>query len=424
MKEKKIQIKEGITLHYIPTNKFKNNMLAVFLTTPLDRKTVTWNSLLTAVLRRGTKTMPSQEKISENLEKMYGASFDCGVEKTGDNQVLKFYMESLNNEFLPEKENLLQESIDILLEVVWNPYLENGAFSREYVEGEKHTIKQLIEGKIDDKAKYAVERTTELMYQNKPYGLYKFGYLEDLESITPENLYTHYQKLLQECKIDIFASGDINKEELVSMLMQNEQIQKLQDRKPNFICHADASELETPKTPNKVTESMNVSQGKLILGMYVDSKKPDDKYVALLYNAILGGNANSKLFQNVREKASLAYTASSSYIRPKNIIFIKCGIEIENEAKALDIIEKQLQDIKKGEFSEEEIEICKKQIISAIKGIPEGQDTEIIYYYGQEIAGENVSLEEYIQKVNAVTKQDIIALAQMINVHTIYFLKD
>ena len=101
MKEKKIQIKEGITLHYILTNKFKNNMLAVFLTTPLDRKTVTWNSLLTAVLRRGTKTMPSQEKISENLEKMYGASFDCGVEKTGDNQVLKFYMESLNNEFLP-----------------------------------------------------------------------------------------------------------------------------------------------------------------------------------------------------------------------------------------------------------------------------------------------------------------------------------
>ena len=178
------------------------------------------------------------------------------------------------------------------------------------------------------------------------------------------------------------------------------------------------------KLSNKVTESMNVSQGKLILGMYVDSKKPDDKYVALLYNAILGGNANSKLFQNVREKASLAYTASSSYIRPKNIIFIKCGIEIENEAKTLEIIEKQLQDIKKGEFSEEEIEICKKQIISAIKGIPEGQDTEIIYYYGQEIAGENVSLEEYIQKVNAVTKQDIIALAQMINVHTVYFLKD
>ena len=262
------------------------------------------------------------------------------------------------------------------------------------------------------------------MYQNQPYGLYKFGYLEDLESITPENLYTHYQKLLQECKIDIFASGDIDKEELVSMLMQNEQIQKLQDRKPNFIGHADASELEIPKTPNKVTESMNVSQGKLILGMYVDSKKPDDKYVALLYNAILGGNANSKLFQNVREKASLAYTASSSYIRPKNIIFIKCGIEIENEAKTLEIIEKQLQDIKKGEFSEEEIEICKKQIISAIKGIPEGQDTEIIYYYGQEIAGENVSLKEYIQKVNAVTKQDIIALAQMINVHTVYFLKD
>lgn len=424
MRENKVNIKEGITLHYIKTSKFKNNMIAVFLTTPLNRKNVTWNSLLTAVLRRGTKKMPSQEKISENLERMYGASFDCGIEKTGDNQVLKFYIEVLNNEYLPQKEDLLKESIDILFQVAFDPFLENGAFKKEYVDGEKQTIKQLIDGKIDDKAKYAVERTTEIMYQNKPYGLYKFGYIEDLEKITPENLYKYYQELLSKCKIDIFISGEVKENEVLNILKQNEQLNNLSSRKPEFITNNIQKEELKKQEPKEISESMNISQGKLILGMNILSNDIEDRYTALVYNAILGGNANSKLFQNVREKASLAYTASSSYVRHKNIIFIKCGIEIENYKKALDIIEKQLKDIENGDFTEEQVEICKKQIISSIRGIPDSQDTEIIYYYGQEISMENISLEEYINKIQKITKEDVIKLANKININTIYFLKD
>ncbi len=193
MSNKKVMIKNGIQLHEIQTNKFKTNLLAIFLTTPLTRKHVTENAVIGTLLKRGSKTMPSQEKINENLEEMYGAAFDSGIEKTGDNQVLKFYIETVNNEFLPQDaEDMLKDSINKIFEIIFNPYLENGTFKKEYVEQEKENIEQIINGKIDSKARYALDRCIEEMYKNKPFGLYKFGYVEDLKDINEKNLYEYY----------------------------------------------------------------------------------------------------------------------------------------------------------------------------------------------------------------------------------------
>ena len=134
---------EGIKIHKIETNQFKTNLYAVFLATPLKRENVTKDALIAAVLRRGTKNIISQDKISKELEEMYGASFDCGIEKTGDNHIIKFYLEALNEEFLPEKEELTQKCINILLDIVTNPFVENNGFKQEYVDGEKENLKQI-----------------------------------------------------------------------------------------------------------------------------------------------------------------------------------------------------------------------------------------------------------------------------------------
>ena len=147
MKDIKTEIKKGITFHQIKTNKFKTNLFAIFLSIPLNRETVTKNALLTAVIRRGTKTLPSQELISKTLEGMYGAGFDCGIEKTGDYHTIKFYLELINDQFLPEKEDLSKKSIELLLSIVFNPLVQNGAFKKEYVEQEEEKLKQMMEGK-------------------------------------------------------------------------------------------------------------------------------------------------------------------------------------------------------------------------------------------------------------------------------------
>jgi len=421
MRYKEKEIKTGIKIHEIQTNKFKTNLLAVFLSMPIAKENVTKNSLLLAVLRRGSKNMPTQEQISQEMEEMYGASFDCGLDKTGDNHILKFYLEAVNDKFLPQTdENMLKTSIEKLLEIIFNPLVENEAFKEEYVKQEKENVKRIIEGKPDNKARYAFDRCIEEMYKDQPYGLYKYGYIEDLEQITAQELYNYYKDMISKCKIDIFVSGNIN--ESTSIVEQNEDIQNLQEREPNYKVNRIEAKEEVQE--KEVVEEMDVTQGKLTIGLDLHLENEEQKYDAMLYNAILGGTANSKMFQEVREKASLAYTAGSSYVRYKSNIFIKCGIEIKNYEKAMEIIRKQLEDMKNGVFTDEDIENAKKGIISGIKAIDDEQDTEITYFFGQELTDTKTSLDEYMEKIQNVTKEDIIKVANSVTVNTVYFLKD
>ena len=422
MEYKQTEIKKGIKLHTIKTEKFKTNLIAIMLTTKLNRENVTKNALVPAVLRRGTKNLTTQEEINKKLEEMYGASLDCGLDKTGDNQVLKFYIETVNDEFLPqEAENMLKISLEKIFEFVFNPYLENGCFKKEYVEQEKENIKQIIDGKIDNKARYSLDRCIEEMYKDKPYGLYKYGYVEDMKNINEKNLYEYYQQLINECKIDIFVSGIID-EETENIINNNENIIKLKDREPQY----NEPEIKAKKSEkeNDVQESMDVTQGKLIMGMDLDIDDDNLRFDVMIYNSIFGGSANSKLFQNVREKASLAYTASSSYYRFKNNIFINCGIEIKNYEKALEIIKQQIEDMKKGDFTDEEVENAKKGIIASIKTIDDEQDTEITYFFSQELSKSKCNIEQYMQRISEVTKDKVVDVANKVSINTVYFLKD
>lgn len=422
MEYKQTEIKKGIKLHTIKTEKFKTNLIAIMLTTKLNRENVTKNALVPAVLRRGTKNLTTQEEINKKLEEMYGASLDCGLDKTGDNQVLKFYIETVNDEFLPqEAENMLKISLEKIFEFVFNPYLENGCFKKEYVEQEKENIKQIIDGKIDNKARYSLDRCIEEMYKDQPYGLYKYGYVEDMKDINEKNLYEYYQNLINECKIDIFVSGIID-EETENIINNNENIIKLKDREPQY----NEPEIKAKKSEkeNDVQESMDVTQGKLIIGMDLDIDDDNLRFDVMIYNSIFGGSANSKLFQNVREKASLAYTASSSYYRFKNNIFINCGIEIKNYEKALEIIKQQIEDMKKGDFTDEEVENAKKGIIASIKTIDDEQDTEITYFFSQELSKSKCNIEQYMQRISEVTKDKVVDVANKVSINTVYFLKD
>ena len=418
------EIKKGIKIHFIQTNKFKTNLFAIFLTTPICRQTVTQTALIPAVLRMGTANLKSQEKISIELENMFGATLDGGVEKIGDNQVIKFYLETLNDNYVPNNKNLATKSIELLLDVIFNPLTENGGFKKEIVETEKNTIKRLIDGKIDNKDLYSYTRCIEEMYKDKPYGLYKYGYIEDLASINEKNLYDDYKKIINEAKIDIFISGNFESEQILDIISSNENIKKIQERNDTHIINTEETEKKEKVEIKTIKEEKDVTQGKLVIGLDIDYNEPNSKYAMCIYNVILGESATSKLFQNVREKAGLAYSARSTYLRQKNNIFIRAGIEIKNYEKALNIIKEQLEDMKNGKFTDEDIANAKKYMIAGIKTLQDEQDSEITYYIGQEISGKLLSFDEYTNKIHWVSREDVIKIANSININTIYFLKN
>lgn len=391
----------------LKTNKFKTNLCSVFLTVPLDKNTVTKNALIAAILRRGTEKLKTQEEISKKLEEMYGAGFNCGVDKIGNYHVLKFYLETIDNDYTLEKENILQQGIDLLLEIVLNPLVENEAFKKEYVEQEKENLTKMLLSMKDNKALYSKNRCIEEMFAGEPFALNKYGNVEDIEKVNEKELYEYYKYLIKNCRIDLFIIGEnidcANIREIDSKEIPKINIEHIKKDNPKI-----------------VMEDLDVSQGKLIIGL---ATPIEDKAVISMYNTILGGGANSKLFQNVREKASLAYSASSSYIRRQNVILIQTGIEIENYERALKIIEKQLEEMKKGNITEEEFESAKQLITSSVSLIPESQEDMISYYFDQKLFEDDMTVKEYNERIKKVTKEQVIEIAKKITMDTVYFLK-
>lgn len=396
------------------TNKYKTNELAIFLTLPLKKETITKNALLPKVLSRGTQNLKDQVEISKKLENMYGANLNCGIDKAGDYCILKFYIQSIGNDYVLNNENLIQDGISLLLDIVFNPLIEDGKFSEKIVEQEKDNLLKIIQSKKDNKEKYAFNRCIEEMFKNEPYGLYKFGYEEELKNINSQNLYEYYKEMLKQCRIDIFVYGmDAEKIQIPKELETLGNIDIVNNKEEN--------QQNIKEQPQLIRESADVTQGKLIIGLNVPNS---DKFAATMYNIVLGGGANSKIFQNVREKQGLAYSAGSVYIRRKDAIFIRTGIELQNFEKTLQVIKEQLEAIKNGDVTEDEINAGRELIIASLRMIQESQEDIISFNFDQELFGENLSIDKYIEKLQNVTKNDIIETAKNVKINTIYYLEN
>ena len=423
MGDKKFDLKKGIKVHLIKTDIFKTNLISIIITTPLKKENVTKNALIPFLLKRGSKSFPTHEQISLRLEELYGTSLNCGVDKVGDNQILKFITESIDNHYTLNGEDLIKDVIEILVDVTFNPYLENGKFKETAIGTEKEHLKDMIESRINNKDEYAFTRCLENIYDFDGYGLYRFGYLEDLEKITLEEISKYYFELINHAKIDIYISGNFEEDHVEKILRENAILQGLTEREPEYVpIKPIVNSNKKLDEPKKIQEKMDVKQGKLVIGYNVLDQQKNSRNIGIVFNSILGDSATSMLFQNVREKAGLAYSARSGFIKPKNLIMIRAGIEIQNYDKALEIIQDQIENMKKGEFSEKDINNSKVYVISGIKNIEMEQDTEIVFYMGQELNGLEFTIEEYIKEIESVTKEQIVEFANGLQMNTIYFL--
>ena len=426
MRYTKREIKEGIKVHLIKNDNFKTDFTVVFLTIPLEKENITKNALIPAILRSGSHKYETYQKISEELEMLYGASFDCGIDKTGDNLVLKFYIESINDNYLPQINNNLEKVLEILLDIIFDPKVTNDEFEAEYIEIEKRNLEMIIKAQKDDKDQYAYDRCINIMYNNSGYGLSKYGNLEDLQAINSHNLYEQYKQLIDNAKIDIIISGDYEEEKILNYVETNELIKKLNPRKEKININKYSTEIKDKKDKEKeINEELDIVQGKLVIGLDIlPNELGDFRFISILYNAIFGNGVSSKLFQIVREKESLAYTAKSEYIAQKNNIFIRCGIECQNYEKATELIKKLLEDMKNGEFSEEDITKAKDYILAGVDAINEEQDSQILFLFGQELTKMPLTIEEHKNNIQKVTKEQIVEFANKIQLNTIYFLKN
>ncbi len=407
----------GISLHTVPTSKFKTNTIVLKLLAPLNEKDVTYRAILPYVLQRGTKNFPTSTQLRQHLDELYGATLHVDLSKKGENHIISFRMEVANEKFLSDSSPLLEKALQLLADILLNPLIENNAFQEEIVLQEKRTLKQRIQSVYDDKMRYSNLRLVQEMCKNEPYALHVNGELKHIEGITSQSLFEYYQNILQQDQIDLYVVGDINQEEVEGYVKTHFSLNNNAQRLAN-------SNEKREIVENEVIEEQDVKQGKLNIGYRTNSTYRDEDYYALqVFNGIFGGFSHSKLFVNVREKASLAYYAASRVESHKGLLMVMSGVEVQNYEKAVSIIKEQMIAMKNGDFTEEEFEqtkaVIQNQLLETIDtayGI-----VEIVYH--NVIASMNRSFEDYLEGIEKVTKEEVVKVANKIELDTIYFLK-
>ncbi|MEK5397792.1 EF-P 5-aminopentanol modification-associated protein YfmF [Paenibacillus sp. FSL K6-2859] len=408
----------GLRIHVMPTKAFKTYAISLYAGIPLDENTVTSTALAPFVLRRGTATYPETTQFRERLEELYGAGFGFDIYKRGDYQIVQFRMDTINDSFVQSQESLLEQSFAFLGEVLTRPLVEDSSFRPSYVATERETVRKKLESIVNDKIRYAAERCIEEMCRKEPYRLHPLGQRADLDQITPKSLYESYNSWLDEAILDLYVVGDTTTEEVEQLVQRHfGRVQSEVGLYSSKFIPVSVNEVRT------VEEKLDVSQGKLNLGLRTSITYKDDNYAsAIMYNGILGGYPHSKLFVNVREKASLAYYASSRYDGHKGIGTIQSGIETQNYGKAVDIIEKQLEEMKAGNISDLELSQTKAMIRNQLSEIPDSAFEMISYDFNRQLSGKERTADQLLGQVEQIGAEDVKAAAETFQLDTIYFL--
>lgn len=407
-------------INVLPTKRFKTFALSLFVGIPLTESRVTPVALTPFVLRRGTSSYPETISFRERLDDLYGAGFGFDLYKRGDYQIVQLRLDVINDRFVSSQQPLLREAVAFLGEALTSPALENGRFRTRYVEAEKTTVAKRIEAIVNDKIRYAAERCVEEMCKDEPYRLLAIGRKEDLASVDADSLYRDYQDWLSNAVIDLYVSGDTSLQEVLPLA---ESAFKLPAGSPQSYS---PPELKAPRQePQTIVERLDVAQGKLNLGLRTGISYGDSRYPSLLvYNGVLGAFPHSKLFVNVREKASLAYYASSRLDGHKGLLTIQSGIEIDNYEKALGIIREQLEAMKQGQFAAEDIERTKAMLSNQLREIQDSAYERISFDFNNVLSGAERTGESLLADVQAVTPDAIAEAARGVGLDTVYFLRD
>ncbi|MFC7441544.1 EF-P 5-aminopentanol modification-associated protein YfmF [Laceyella putida] len=411
----------NVQVHVCSSTKFKTTTFVAYIGQELNADTVTKTALLPAVLQRGTQSTPSTIELKRKLDDLYGAILFGDVFKRGERHLMEFGLEIANEQYLQDKPALLEEGLSFLTEVLFAPVTEGNGFKASYVEAEKKNLKQKIESLQDDKIRYAAQRMVEEMCKNEPFALFNHGRLEDLEQIEPTRLYTYYQEVMNTCPIDLYCVGNVSIDQVVRLLSDRLAPYATGKRKEIPL----ASVTHEVKEEKVVVDRLNVKQGKLNIGCRTQTEITSDDYPALVvYNGILGGFPHSKLFRNVREKASLAYYCSSRLESYKGLLMIQSGIEIANYQQAVDIIKEQLEAMRQGQIETQELEQTKATLANSYKEQQDRSYDLINFHYQSVLVGRERTLEQMLEAIERVSKDDIVRVAQKVQLDTIYFLRD
>ena len=412
------EILPGVYLTAVQSDKFKTGCFSLNLLRPMKKEEAAANALIPSVLLRGSETCPDIASISAKLDELYGASVGTLVRKKGEVQLVGFYCDYVQDEYVDEP--VFAPVMAFLAELLLHPRLENGAFPEAVVDSEKLNLENAMLSRINDKRTYAASQLIRTMCAGQPYGIPRIGEPDDLTEITAKSLYAHYRDLLATSRVELFYMGSLSPEAVAKVL------QTVLADLPRAEAFVPVGTTPAPaaRPLQEKTERLDVTQGKLSLGFFTDITAKDPRYPALVLAAtVFGGGATSKLFTNVREKMSLCYYASASFEKFKGVLSVSSGVEFSKLETAKTEILRQLEACKAGDITDDELESARGYLVSDLKIALDSPGRLDDYYMGQILLEQDGTMQDLASAIARVTKQEAAEAIQALRLDTIYALE-
>ena len=402
----------------VQSDKFKTGCFSLNLLRPMKKEEAAANALIPSVLLRGSETCPDIASISAKLDELYGASVGTLVRKKGEVQLVGFYCDYVQDEYVDEP--VFAPVMAFLAELLLHPRLENGAFPEAVVDSEKLNLENAMLSRINDKRTYAASQLIRTMCAGQPYGIPRIGEPDDLKNITAKSLYAHYRDLLATSRVELFYMGSLSPAAVTKVL----QTVLAELPRAEVFVPVGTTPAPAARPVQEKTERLDVTQGKLSLGFFTDITAKDPRYPALVLAAtVFGGGATSKLFTNVREKMSLCYYASASFEKFKGVLSVSSGVEFSKLETAKTEILRQLEACKAGDITDDELESARGYLVSDLKIAMDSPGRLDDYYMGQILLEQDGTMEDLASAIARVTKQEAADAIQALRLDTIYALE-
>ena len=422
MEFNRTELMPGVFLSHLRSDKFKTACMSVTLLTQLRRETAAMNAVIPFVLRRGTTRYRDMEQLSRRMDELYGAAVEPVVRRIGEIQCIGFYGSFPEPDYLPGGEALLGDTCALMAQLLLDPVTRGGLLLPQYVDSEREKLLDIIRSRMNDKRSYALTRCIEEMCCYEDFAVSRFGSESEAENIHYKKLTRHYRELIQTCPVEIFYCGKTDFK-AVSAAMRD-AFSAMPRGEIDYDIGTDLRMNAVEDHVRFVEEEMDVTQGKLVLGFRLGECMEEPDIPALyVFNAVYGSGATSKLFMNVREKLSLCYYASSAVYLHKGIMLVSSGIEFDKLDAARDEILAQLDSVRRGEITDDELRSAKKSVASDLRAVQDSIGELEGFYLSQALDGLDYGPAELAALAEDVTKEDVQAIAESIECDLIYFLK-
>ena len=408
------EIADGVHFSCYNDSRFKINHISVVFTDTLDRKTASVNTLAFALLCYTNCNYNTRFEFNRKLNELYSASVGNYAQKVGDTEYFGLYMLSLDDAYAIDGESILNETAALMRDCLFNPKLENGVFPEKDFAVVKQIIIDNNNNEINDKARYTYRKGIAEAFKSEPAEVNVYGENEDIEKISAMDAYNRYQEILRTKNVEIMCvgPGDFSIVEKILSEAFN-SIKRTPEKNP---------ETFPSKLKNEVfygEEKLEISQSKLFLAFKTDIS---DRFSLRMMSNIFGGDVYSKLFMVVREKLSLCYYCHSSFIASKQTLTVECGVDTENIEKAKTAILEQLEEIKKGNFTDDDINKAKLSMRNSYKSVGDRINSIAGWYLNNIMLGINTTPDNEADKNDAVTREEIIEAANSLNLDTVFVL--